>query len=44
VLYEDSVGLLSFALNQGSAAELTAIEVGGQIVIDLAPDLTRDST
>src|SRR6185437_15868150 len=45
VLYEDSSGLLSFALNRGNAAELTATEVGVEIAIDLAPrrygELTR---
>ena len=44
VLYEDSVGLLSFALNQGNAAELTATEVGAEIAVDLAPSLSREST
>jgi S-adenosylmethionine hydrolase len=44
VLYEDSAGLLSFALNRGNAAELTAIEVGDEIAIDLAPALSGDST
>jgi hypothetical protein len=44
VLYEDSVGLLSFALNQGNAAELTATEVGDEIAVDLAPSLSREST
>ncbi|HEY3763566.1 MAG TPA: SAM-dependent chlorinase/fluorinase [Gaiellales bacterium] len=44
VLYEDSVGLLSFALNQGNAAELTATEVGAEIAVDLAPALSREST
>jgi S-adenosylmethionine hydrolase len=44
VLYEDSVGLLSFALNQGSAAELTAIEFGAQVIVDLAPNVTGEST
>jgi hypothetical protein len=44
VLYEDSVGLLSFALNQGNAAELTATEVGAEIAVDLAPTLSREST
>jgi S-adenosylmethionine hydrolase len=44
VLYEDSAGLLSFALNRGNAAELTAIEVGDEIAIDLAPPLSGDST
>ena len=44
VLYEDSVGLLSFALNQGNAAELTATEVGDEIAVDLAPNLSGEST
>ena len=44
VLYEDSVGLLSFALNQGNAAELTATEVGDEIAVDLAPGVSREST
>ncbi len=44
VLYEDSVGLLSFALNQGNAAELTATEVGDEIAVDLAPSVSREST
>ncbi len=44
VLYEDSSGLLSFALNRGNAAELTAAEVGDEIAIDLAPALSGDST
>ncbi len=44
VLYEDSAGLLSFALNRGSAAELTATEVGDEIAIDLAPQLSRGLT
>jgi S-adenosyl-L-methionine hydrolase (adenosine-forming) len=44
VLYEDSVGLLSFALNQGNAAELTATEVGNEIAVDLAPSVSREST
>jgi S-adenosyl-L-methionine hydrolase (adenosine-forming) len=44
VLYEDSAGLLSFALNQGNAAELTATEVGDEIAIDLAPRLSRELT
>jgi S-adenosyl-L-methionine hydrolase (adenosine-forming) len=44
VLYEDSSGLLSFALNQGNAAELTATEVGAEIAIDLAPPVSRELT
>jgi S-adenosylmethionine hydrolase len=44
VLYEDSVGLLSFALNQGNAAELTATEVGDEIAVELAPSVSREST
>jgi S-adenosyl-L-methionine hydrolase (adenosine-forming) len=44
VLYEDSAGLLSFALNQGNAAELTATEVGAEIAVDLAPHVSREST
>jgi S-adenosyl-L-methionine hydrolase (adenosine-forming) len=44
VLYEDSSGLLSFALNRGNAAELTATEVGDEIAIDLAPEPPGDST
>ncbi|HEY2789331.1 MAG TPA: SAM-dependent chlorinase/fluorinase, partial [Gaiellales bacterium] len=44
VLYEDSVGLLSFALNQGNAAEVTATEVGNQIAVDLAPGVSRELT
>jgi S-adenosyl-L-methionine hydrolase (adenosine-forming) len=44
VLYEDSSGLLSFALNRGNAAELTATEVGDEIAIDLAPAPPGDST
>jgi hypothetical protein len=44
VVYEDSAGLLSFALNQGNAAELTATEVGSEVVVDLAPSLSREST
>jgi S-adenosylmethionine hydrolase len=42
VLYEDSSGLLSFALNRGNAAELTATEVGAEIAIDLAPRLYEE--
>ena len=42
VLYEDSSGLLSFALNRGNAAELTATEVGVEIAIDLAPRLSGE--
>jgi hypothetical protein len=38
------VGLLSFALNQGNAAELTATEVGDEIAVDLAPSASREST
>jgi S-adenosyl-L-methionine hydrolase (adenosine-forming) len=44
VLYEDSSGLLSFALNRGNAAELTATEVGDEIAIDLAPAPPGNST
>lgn len=44
VLYEDSAGLLSFALNQGNAAELTATEVGDEIAVDLAPPVSRELT
>jgi S-adenosyl-L-methionine hydrolase (adenosine-forming) len=44
VLYEDSSGLLSFALNQGNAAELTATEVGAEIAVDLAPPVSRELT
>lgn len=44
VLYEDSAGLLSFALNQGNAAELTATEVGDEIAVDLAPQASRELT
>jgi S-adenosyl-L-methionine hydrolase (adenosine-forming) len=44
VLYEDAVGLLSIALNQGSAAELTAIEVGDEVMVDLAPAVSAEST
>ena len=44
VLYEDSSGLLSFALNQGNAAELTATGVGDEIAVDLAPPVTREMT
>jgi S-adenosyl-L-methionine hydrolase (adenosine-forming) len=44
VLYEDSVGLLSFALNRGNAAELTATEAGDEIAVDLAPSLSQEST
>ena len=44
MLYEDSSGLLSFALNRGNAAELTAAEVGSEIAIDLAPVLSGEST
>ena len=38
------MGLLSFALNQGNAAELTATEVGDEIAVDLAPSVSREST
>ena len=44
VLYEDSSGLLSLALNRGNAAELTATEVGVEIAIDLAPRLYGELT
>jgi S-adenosyl-L-methionine hydrolase (adenosine-forming) len=44
VLYEDSSGLLSFALNQGNAAELTATEVGAEIAVDLDPPVSRELT
>jgi hypothetical protein len=44
VLYEDSAGLLSFALNRGNAAELTATEVGDEIAVDLAPGVSRELT
>jgi len=44
VLYEDSSGLLSFALNQGNASELTATEVGADIAVDLAPPVSRELT
>jgi S-adenosylmethionine hydrolase len=37
VLYEDSVGLLSVALNQGNAAELTAVAAGDRVTVELAP-------
>jgi S-adenosylmethionine hydrolase len=44
VLYEDSAGLLSFALNRGNAAELTATEVGDEIAVDLDPPVSRELT
>lgn len=44
VLYEDSAGLISFALNQGNAAELTATDVGDEIAVDLAPPVARELT
>jgi S-adenosyl-L-methionine hydrolase (adenosine-forming) len=37
VLYTDSTGLLSVAVNRGSAAELTATEVGDEIGVEFAP-------
>jgi S-adenosylmethionine hydrolase len=41
VLYEDSVGLLSVALNQGNAAELTAVAAGGRVTVELAPPISE---
>ena len=37
VLYADSSGLLSVAVNRGSAAELTAAEAGDEIGVEFAP-------
>jgi S-adenosyl-L-methionine hydrolase (adenosine-forming) len=37
VMYEDSSGLLSVAINRGSAAELTAAEVGHELHVQFAP-------
>ena len=37
VLYKDSSGLLSVAVNRGSAAELTATEAGDEIGVEFSP-------
>ena len=37
VLYKDSSGLLSVAVNRGSAAELTASEAGDEIGVEFSP-------
>jgi S-adenosylmethionine hydrolase len=37
VIYQDALGLLSVAVNQGSAAELTAAEAGDEINVEFAP-------
>jgi S-adenosyl-L-methionine hydrolase (adenosine-forming) len=37
VLYNDSSGLVSVAVNQGSAAELTATEAGDEIGVEFSP-------
>ena len=37
VIYEDASGLLSVAVNRGSAAELTATEAGDEVRVDFAP-------
>lgn len=37
VLYEDANGQLSLAINHGDAAELTAAQVGGELVLELSP-------
>ncbi|MGH3076537.1 MAG: SAM hydroxide adenosyltransferase, partial [Gaiellales bacterium] len=37
VLYADSSGLLSVAVNRGSAAELTAAEAGDDIGVEFSP-------
>jgi hypothetical protein len=44
VLYEDSVGLLSFALNQGNAAELTGVEAGDEVSVELDPEEVDEGT
>lgn len=42
VLYEDANGQLSLAINYGDAAELTAAQVGGDLVIELSPTIADD--
>jgi S-adenosyl-L-methionine hydrolase (adenosine-forming) len=37
VIYMDSSGLISVAVNQGSAAELTAMEAGAEIGVEFSP-------
>lgn len=37
VLYEDSAGLLSLAINRGDAAELTAAAAGSRLTVDFDP-------
>jgi hypothetical protein len=37
VIYMDSSGLISVAVNQGSAAELTATEAGDEIGVEFSP-------
>ena len=37
VIYGDSSGLISVAVNQGSAAELTATEAGDEIGVEFSP-------
>lgn len=37
VLYEDSSGLLSLAINRGDAAELTAVTPGSRLVVNFDP-------
>ena len=41
VLYKDSAGLLSVAINRGNAAELTAVSVGDRMGVELAPGRRR---
>jgi S-adenosyl-L-methionine hydrolase (adenosine-forming) len=43
VLYQDASGLLSVAINRGDAAELTAIEVGDRLGLELAPEVDLES-
>ncbi len=43
VMYQDAAGLLSVAINRGNAAELTAVNVGDRLGVELEPEVDEES-